>query len=315
MASALAGRLAGHAFQPFRIAHLVDSERRYRVDLPADFPFALQLFAYDQAAAPFPLNWHERLELFIPVEGQGTFCMGQETVRFDPGDVLVVDNMKLHGIGAFQGRRRRAIVVSFLPSFVYRLGAPVCDAVLLSPFYPSPQDRPLVLRRQDRIMPVLHDRLVALAETYFAGQDDVGRAGCRVLLLSILYDLVKRLGRGFDDRRHLAARQQQAARLGKLQSFLLDRVHARISVREAGAVVGMGPSTFTRYFKRVTGERFLAYLTRLRLDRAKLLLSQTKEPVAVIASAVGFEDQAYFTRVFRRHFGQTPRDLRARVRP
>jgi len=310
MPDSLAQGLAALPFQPFRIGHLVDAQQRYRVAMSPDFPFVLHLFAYDDIEPAYRLNWHERLELFVPIEGQGSLCMGERSLRFEPGDVLVVDNMKLHGIESFQGRRRRAMVVSFLAGFVYTLGAPLCDAALLAPFYPGQSSEPLVIRRRDRAAAPLHVRLVRLAQTYFAGSDDLHRAGCKVELLAILYDLVVRLGVRIDDRQVLLARQEEARRLGKLHAFLLARVGERVSITRAAQVVGMSPSTFMRYFKRVTGERFVSYLTRLRMDRAMQVLTETNQPVALVADAVGFPDQAYFSRVFRRHFGRTPSQVR-----
>jgi AraC-like DNA-binding protein len=59
-----------------------------------------------------------------------------------------------------------------------------------------------------------------------------------------------------------------------------------------------------------TGWSFTELLTRLRVDRACQLLVRTDAPLAQIALECGFGDQSYFTRVFRKRIGRTPRDYR-----
>jgi two-component system response regulator YesN len=65
-----------------------------------------------------------------------------------------------------------------------------------------------------------------------------------------------------------------------------------------------------KYFKAVTGETFVSYLTRLRVERAMQMLEESDKAIAEIAAAVGFADQSYFDKMFRRYFKRAPRDVR-----
>ena len=53
-------------------------------------------------------------------------------------------------------------------------------------------------------------------------------------------------------------------------------------------------------------------LNQLRVNRASLLLRQTDKSLVQIALECGFRDQSYFTKVFRRVAGKTPREFRTR---
>ncbi|WP_233596667.1 MULTISPECIES: helix-turn-helix domain-containing protein [Corallococcus] len=55
-----------------------------------------------------------------------------------------------------------------------------------------------------------------------------------------------------------------------------------------------------------TGRTLLAYLTEVRLARARELLNASDEAVSQVAHRVGYEDAATFTALFRRHHEQTP---------
>ena len=85
--------------------------------------------------------------------------------------------------------------------------------------------------------------------------------------------------------------------MGALHEYLLANVSEKISVRTAASLVNMSDSTFMKYFKRVTGETYVSYLTRLRLERAAELLENTNKPIAEISYAVGFPDQSCFSTV------------------
>lgn len=74
--------------------------------------------------------------------------------------------------------------------------------------------------------------------------------------------------------------------------------------------VVLSPAYFSTLFKRYTGYSPIQYITRLRIDRAKHLLRTTMLPISVIAHEVGFADSFYFSRVFSRETGMSPRNYR-----
>ncbi|MEK4046669.1 response regulator [Paenibacillus sp. FSL H8-0048] len=66
----------------------------------------------------------------------------------------------------------------------------------------------------------------------------------------------------------------------------------------------------SRKFKQVTGENLSDYLTGLRVEKAKTLLQNTNLRLSQIAELVGYEDEKYFSRVFKKTAGLTPREYR-----
>ncbi len=80
----------------------------------------------------------------------------------------------------------------------------------------------------------------------------------------------------------------------------------RISLEQVSSYVGLSPSYFSRIFKQETGSAWSTYVNRIRVDRARRLLISTSVPLSDIAGMVGFEDQSYFTKVFKRITGLSP---------
>jgi len=70
--------------------------------------------------------------------------------------------------------------------------------------------------------------------------------------------------------------------------------------------VGAHPAHVARAFRRAYGESIGAYVRRRRVEHADRALMTSDLPLAHIAAAAGFADQAHFTRVYRRHFGVPP---------
>lgn len=84
------------------------------------------------------------------------------------------------------------------------------------------------------------------------------------------------------------------------------------SVTELAEMEHLSASRFAALFKRHTGLSPQRYLLDTRLRNARTMLMQTDLSVKQIAQAVGYEDALYFSRLFRKRFGESPRAFRAR---
>lgn len=74
--------------------------------------------------------------------------------------------------------------------------------------------------------------------------------------------------------------------------------------------VHLNPTYFSTLFKQSTGSSFKEYLNMVRVEESKRLLANTDYALIDIAIATGFEDQSYFTKVFKRYTGLTPKQFR-----
>jgi two-component system response regulator YesN len=84
----------------------------------------------------------------------------------------------------------------------------------------------------------------------------------------------------------------------------------RISLEEVAEHLFLNPSYFSRMFKKETGENFIEYVTRMKMERAKELLDQTGHSVGKICELLGYDNQSYFIKIFKSHVGVTPAEYR-----
>ena len=250
---------------------------------------------------------------FMPLDGPARFRMGEQEVELQRGDLLVVDNLKLHHVVDFPGFDTRVIVISFLPEFVYSLGSPSHDYAFLLPFYSKVARRPHILRAGDAAAGTVHDALGCLLECYFAGAaQPFYQAGSKVFLLHVLYHLAGHFRASEVLQREFMRQQERSLRLKKLFDHINARSAEKLSVSAAARLVGMSASQFMKAFKQVAGMTLVAYLNHVRLANGARLLRETDRSIAEIADATGFSDQSYFDKRFKKSFGQSPREFRAR---
>ena len=100
--------------------------------------------------------------------------------------------------------------------------------------------------------------------------------------------------------------------LQKAVSYINEHYFERLSLESVANFVGLNPSYFSLTFKRQMQISFSEYLTEQRVRQAKVLLKNSNMPLSEVALAVGFENQSYFSRVFKKGAGMSPRQFRER---
>lgn len=100
----------------------------------------------------------------------------------------------------------------------------------------------------------------------------------------------------------------------KVKEYMNANYARRLTLEEAAAVVGYSPAYFSRIFKDEMGTTFKEALNSIRIERSKSLLLSSSASISDICSMVGFNDQSYYCKVFKRLSGVTPDRFRKRSR-
>ena len=95
-----------------------------------------------------------------------------------------------------------------------------------------------------------------------------------------------------------------------MTDYLNQHLDEEISLKILGDVFYLTPNYISRIFRDELGVNYLAYLTHLRIERARNLLLTTDMAIADVSEAAGFHDYRSFTKVFKRYEGVPPTQFR-----
>lgn len=91
-----------------------------------------------------------------------------------------------------------------------------------------------------------------------------------------------------------------------------------ITLEDIAKYVYLNPSYFSKVFRNEMKCTFVSYVNKIRVSASKNLLLDASIPLTDVSILVGFEDQSYFTKVFKKATGMTPgrfRESRGQVAP
>jgi AraC-like DNA-binding protein len=113
----------------------------------------------------------------------------------------------------------------------------------------------------------------------------------------------------------MSALEPQLARLCRARDLIRDEFAEPVTLADCAAEAGLSPWHLLRAFRAAFGETPQAFRTRLRLERARDLLTVTGRSVTEVCLDVGFSSLGTFTTLFTRAVGCPPTEYRRRVRP
>ncbi len=158
--------------------------------------------------------------------------------------------------------------------------------------------------------PGVHDDCILLFDRIIR---ELQRSGlyCQELAASHAQALIYLLSRGMEEKNG-----QQYAKGPEIQQ-LVEWFHRHpeesLPMREYAHRVNMSLSTFIRRFRAHTGLPPQRYIVRLRMGHARELLASSQMPVTDVARIVGYDNPLYFSRMFKKETGLSPRAYRQAV--
>ncbi|KFN03517.1 AraC family transcriptional regulator [Bacillus clarus] len=127
-------------------------------------------------------------------------------------------------------------------------------------------------------------------------------------------DSVKRLSgdalRTFADRVKEYNAQKYSNAITTCMNHISKNIYDGISLNELADHLGITPTYLSKLFKKEMGIPLSEYIQKVRVEEAKKLLTLTTYPLSDICAWLNFNDQSYFTRVFKKSTNMTPRQYR-----
>ena len=117
-------------------------------------------------------------------------------------------------------------------------------------------------------------------------------------------------GRHFESEGRLNYKQQVVA---NVQEYIRHNLDKRLSLNDLAAIFNFSPNYLSQFFTRYAGENFVEYITSERIKAAKEMLKKGTGPIYEIAGKLGYESAFYFSKVFKKAEGISPREYLRRL--
>ena len=109
------------------------------------------------------------------------------------------------------------------------------------------------------------------------------------------------------------AREEALQRIEPCVRYMMQHLNQPLRAATLSARAGLSLSHFFALFKRATGRTPVDFLIRVRMHLAAGLLTGTNLKIKQVAELLGYDDQFYFSRVFKLFHGLPPREYRAQA--
>lgn len=93
-------------------------------------------------------------------------------------------------------------------------------------------------------------------------------------------------------------------------AYIQQHLDRHLTLQQVAGFVHVNPNHFSEMFKKETGQSYMEYVTRERMQRAANILLTTRKKISEVAGEAGYEDIKYFSQQFKRVMGCTPSEYR-----
>ncbi len=237
-----------------------------------------------------------RVEIIGMLSGSACYKIDGKEIRLSAGQILWIDMQVYHEFFVQPGARHMVVefeIVQTKGLISYR------DLILTDPYVGKLfAQKPLFLHQD-----AFEGELLILKELIQACY--VHQAAYAEMLL---HTLLCKAAKNYvcKDQTHMF----RSAYMQKAVLYIEQNYAKEISLADAAAFLKLNASYFSRLFKQQMGMNFTEFLNRFRINRAKIVLSDPEETVLGVSDKVGFSSRQYFTYLFRKYEGLSPKQYK-----
>lgn len=246
------------------------------------------------------MHYHFKPEVFIQTGGITEFQMPHEKVLVRPGDLCIMPAgvpHKEHVEGDANGRFRNLVcgfyskTLSLHWAFEIEPGRPEIEAI---EFFDTPE-LDLFTTITQQIVTAYHGKT--------PGRDNI-LYGFINAFLGMCLNLVEA---------GTTSLNKDIEKIFQTKWLVREQIaNPKLNVKNIAEKLRCSPDYLSHLFHMQTGEKLIPYIQRIRMEGAMLALKSTQLYVSEIAWMSGYQDPAYFTRVFKKFTGESPQEFRAR---
>ncbi len=239
------------------------------------------------------IHWHENLEILYFIGGECAVINGSEEIRVKKGDIIIVNSEDIHGIRFYNGYAQY-ILVHLDHTFCEEMGF-------------NTNDTRFKKKITDSEINCILEKAIAEENQKLSFYEE----SIKIMLLSVLLLLF---------RKHIAPNPKDDKTPNKIKltkkiiKYINKHYDEQITIETIESYCRYSRYYISRAFKETTGLTIMTFVNDVRIEKAKLLLTNSDLSMGNIALSCGFVSQSYFGKVFKKSVGISPLDYKNKMK-
>lgn len=270
------------------------------------FPCASYVDFYRNEKEFYPWHWHEELEIAYVTEGTVTVSVNEQKYTLKAGEGIFINAGVLHAYSGGSSTEAKMPNILFKPSLIYATTESVFYQKYIKPLIFSTTLSHILLNRknpwQAEILMRAEKVFMLMDEKNYGYEFEVRAALSELLLL-----IIKNSSKSINNK---VKSKTEVKRIRKMLNFIQINFADNINLQQIADSAFISRRECLRCFRHIVGMSPIQYVIELRIQKAKQLLLETDLSISDIYIACGFQNQSYFTKIFKSRTGLSPMKFR-----
>lgn len=262
---------------------------------------------------------HDYMQIWYVLSGSCEHIINNSSISLTSGDIFVLPPFVNHQFNVIDENGFKFIGCEFLTSFInenmtgYGKWAPLFDFTYIEPFLVSNESVRPRLHLSGKVQTKVEELMESMLHEY-ENEEKYYEINIKADLLKLLAIIAREYDKNVDgDNCDIIEKYRDS--VNKAIDFLNNNYTRKIYIDDVSKMAMMSQTYFCYIFKQITGKTVIEYINSLRVKNAMDLLRNSAESISEICFECGFNDLAYFYRLFKKETGLSPRRFRAMSRP
>ncbi|MCJ7842989.1 AraC family transcriptional regulator [Lederbergia sp. NSJ-179] len=275
-----------------------------------EFPFWIRQYRHDSVNVP-PAHSHEFIELVYVVKGEAKHVFNGQTYRIQTNDIFIINPGEVHTFQVEPGKKIDIINCLFLPnliqdSWLKELGvSQSMDYFYIHPFLDNRERFHHLLNLKGTYSERVYSLLEGMMYEY-AREGSCYPTLIRLQLVELLILLSRIYNEQQSNQQDPATIESSNLLVRRVCGYLARNYDQKISIPSLCKLFMISSRHLNRLFKQETNQTVVEMLQVIRIEKAKYFLTETNDKIIDIAIKVGYDDPAFFSRLFRRVVNCSP---------
>ena len=240
---------------------------------------------YERDNHVFPMHMHRCFEFVLMISGQMDMHIEKQKYHLQQGDLMLIKPNRLHSYDSVPYSSGKCLICVFSGDLIAAVSESLVKYKLSSPLIHNVSD-------------FHRDMFMQMHES----QDIATVKGFLYTMTGLFY---RDISIGVED-----DTAKDTVLLRDIFVYLENHISEPCTLKETARTLGYHPAYISRYFTKIVGIPFYAYVQSIKTDRACYLLMNTKDSILSISFQCGFTTLSSFNRTFRLIKGMTPGEYR-----